>query len=63
LFYSKSIISSDGFKIGIYNVEERIKVYFGEKYGISFASKQGEGTTVTVKLPILKPSDDIMLLE
>lgn len=38
--------------IGIHNVQERIKVYFGEKYGMTFESDLGYGTTVSVILPI-----------
>ena len=41
--------------IGIQNVQERIKVYFGDKYGISFESTLGKGTTVTITLPVIKP--------
>jgi two-component system sensor histidine kinase YesM len=36
---------------GIYNVNERIKLYFGEIYALSFESEPGEGTTVTVCIP------------
>ena len=36
---------------GLYNVGERIRLHFGEEYGISIDSKEGEGTVVTVRLP------------
>lgn len=36
---------------GLYNVNERIRLNFGEKYGISIESTYGEGTIVTVLLP------------
>lgn len=36
---------------GLYNVNERIRLNFGEEYGISVESNYGEGTTVSVKLP------------
>lgn len=36
--------------VGIYNVHLRIKLYCGEGYGLEFASKEGEGTVVTIKL-------------
>ena len=36
---------------GLYNVNERIRLNFGEEFGIFIDSKYGEGTVVTVKLP------------
>lgn len=36
---------------GLYNVNERIRLNFGEKYGISIESAYGEGTTVSIILP------------
>lgn len=38
--------------IGIYNVNERIKMHFSRAYGIEMKSLLGEGTVVTVKLPL-----------
>ena len=37
--------------IGIRNVDERIKLYFGEKYGLRLASTEGKGTSAEVWLP------------
>lgn len=37
--------------IGVNNVDERIKLYFGEKYGLKIWSGIGIGTTVEVRLP------------
>lgn len=37
---------------GLYNVNERILLKFGEEYGINVESTYGEGTTITVKLPL-----------
>lgn len=36
---------------GLYNVNERILLRFGEAYGISLESKYGEGTRVIIRLP------------
>ncbi len=36
---------------GIVNVAERIKLNYGEEFGIFYESKYGEGTKVTVKIP------------
>lgn len=40
-----------GQHIGIRNVNQRIKLVFGENYGLSVDSKKGEGTQVQVLLP------------
>ena len=37
---------------GLYNVNERIRLNFGEAYGISVDSVYGKGTIVKVKLPL-----------
>lgn len=36
---------------GLANVNERIRMYFGNYYGMEIDSVQGEGTTVTVTIP------------
>ena len=36
---------------GMANVEKRLEMLYGEKYGISVESTYGEGTTVTVRIP------------
>lgn len=37
--------------IGIKNVNDRIKIYFGEKYGIQIESELDEGTCVKIRMP------------
>lgn len=44
-------VSSEGDSYGLYNVNERIRLNFGEAYGLSIESIYGEGTVVKVKLP------------
>lgn len=39
-------------RIGIKNVHERIRLQYGESYGISLESQPGEGTRVEYRLPI-----------
>ena len=41
-------LSKEGF--GLNAVNDRIKLYFGDEYGISIESEYGEGTTVKVHL-------------
>ena len=38
-------------KIGIYNINRRIKLIFGEPYGVSIESREGEYTIVRVVIP------------
>lgn len=47
--------------IGIKNVNDRIKLYFGNNYGISVDSKVNEGTKVYIKLPIIKDKNDVKM--
>lgn len=42
---------SDSKGIGVKNVDDRLKIYFGEEYGITIDSELDVGTTVTIKIP------------
>lgn len=46
-----------GSSYGLYNVNERVKLYAGESSGLSIVSKPGEGTTVTVRIIVKEPRD------
>ncbi|MBC2852417.1 sensor histidine kinase [Cetobacterium sp. 2G large] len=37
--------------IGLYNINRRIKLYYGEKYGVKILSRKGRGTLVKIVLP------------
>ncbi len=39
--------------IGLINVQSRIKLFYGQEYGLSISSKIGEGTLVKIKIPVL----------
>ena len=41
----------DNSGIGIKNVNDRIKIYFGKEYGLSIESELDEGTTVIIRMP------------
>ncbi len=54
----KNIVNSknnqkDGY--GISNIDQRIKLYYGENYGLSYRSRVGAGTSVDIKIPIIEP--------
>ena len=40
---------------GIYNVQQRIQLYYGKDYGLVIDSTPGEGTAVTMKIPKILP--------
>jgi two-component system sensor histidine kinase YesM len=42
-----------GSGVGVHNVDERIKLYFGQEYGLEFESQEDQGTTVTIRLPAI----------
>ena len=46
---SKSRSDSGG--IGVKNVNDRLRIYFGEQYGLTIKSEPDVGTTVTVRIP------------
>ncbi len=41
-----------GSHFGLYSVARRIKLYFGKQYGASIESKENEGTTITISVPL-----------
>lgn len=46
--------------IGLKNVNDRIKIYFGEAYGVKVESELDEGTKVTITFPaVLGEEDDL----
>lgn len=53
------VTSAKGSGIGVKNVNERIKLYFGERYGLTIDSEPDEGTTITILLPAV-PYDSVL---
>jgi len=37
--------------IGLYNIHQRIKLYYGEEYGLLIRAQEGKGTSVVLSLP------------
>ncbi|GGG61457.1 sensor histidine kinase [Paenibacillus radicis (ex Gao et al. 2016)] len=40
--------------IGVRNVNDRIKLLYGESYGVTISSELGEGTRIKIRIPLLK---------
>ncbi len=40
--------------VGAFNVDQRIKLYYGMEYGISIESELYEGTTISIRLPLME---------
>ena len=49
---NSDIIRTAGDGFGLYNVAERIRLYYGNEYGLDIDSKENIGTKVTIFLPI-----------
>ena len=51
MFTDKAHVASrSGSGIGVRNVNERIRLYFGAEYGLTIESELDEGTTVTIHM-------------
>lgn len=44
-------LKSSGSSYGVKNIKERIWMMFGKEYGLTYESKKGEGTAVTIRIP------------
>ncbi|QAY66039.1 cache domain-containing sensor histidine kinase [Paenibacillus protaetiae] len=47
----QGIVKPKGTGLGLQNIEERIKILYGEEYGLEIESDPGQGTKVTLVLP------------
>lgn len=45
--------------VGVRNVHQRIQLYFGDEYGLSFQSEDGRGTRVIISLPCVFSQEEI----
>jgi Predicted signal transduction protein with a C-terminal ATPase domain len=55
LFSASASGKSHGY--GVQNIESRLKLCYGEGYGLSYKSKTGSGTTVIIRLPAWTPEE------
>lgn len=49
--FEKHVRDTKSNGVGLQNVHERIRLYYGTAYGLSFESEPGKGTTVRIRLP------------
>lgn len=50
---SQPVSSKRGSGIGVRNVNQRIRLYFGEQYGLNIQSEPDEGTVILIHLPVM----------
>ena len=48
-----SKVPKHGSGVGVINVHSRIRLMFGEEYGLSIESEPDEGTRVTIRIPAI----------
>ena len=48
---------SDSSGIGVKNVNDRLRIYFGEKYGLTVKSELDVGTEITARIPKITKGD------
>lgn len=47
----ETTMKGKGNHVGLRNINQRLKMYYGEQYKLSIRSEKGRGTVVTVKIP------------
>lgn len=47
-----------GSGVGLSNVHERLKILFGDEYGLTITSTPGQGTTVFVRIPLINDTSE-----
>ncbi len=57
---SVSPVSKEVNGFGMANVEKRIEMMYGSGYGMTVDSTYGEGTTVTIRIPVVKEETEVM---
>ncbi|WP_245599947.1 cache domain-containing sensor histidine kinase [Paenibacillus harenae] len=48
--------AGSGSGVAVRNVHDRIRLYYGAQYGLTYESEQEEGTTVRVYMPVMRQS-------
>ena len=54
---NRAIESGERVGFGLVTVHERLRLLFGPPYGLTLSSREGVGTTVTVRVPCREKED------
>ncbi|WP_332695978.1 sensor histidine kinase [Halalkalibacter lacteus] len=54
----KSKTSNQNIGCGVMNVQERLKLYYGERYGMMICSEENKGTTIKLTFPLSEGEQD-----
>lgn len=55
--YSNRVHPKSRKRIGLYNIHQRIRLYYGQEYGVAVTSRVGEGTRVRLSFPGRNPGE------
>lgn len=45
--------------VGLYNINNRVHLFYGEEYGLNIKSRPGEGTLITLTVPLLNLTEEV----
>ena len=48
--------------IGLYNINQRIKLHYGEAFGVTIFSEEGKGTVVRLQFPLERMKKDTFFI-
>jgi len=55
IFTENTLFFSGGY--GVKNIHSRIQLSYGEKYGVTYTSQPGRGTTAWIRIPVMTSED------
>ena len=50
--------SSGGTNIAVYNTHQRLQILYGRAYGLTYTSRQGQGTEVQIRIPARRQTQE-----
>lgn len=59
ILQGRKVGHSRGTNIAVYNTHKRLKILYGESYGLHYTSEVGHGTEVLVRIPALPLEDEM----